>query len=62
MDALTPAERRVCERVTGGATNTEIAEALNVSRRTVESHLSRSYRKLDVRSRTALAALTLFDD
>lgn len=62
VGSLTPAERRVCRLVSGGATNTEIAEALSVSRRTVESHLSRSYRKLNVRSRTGLAALTLFTE
>jgi DNA-binding NarL/FixJ family response regulator len=36
--------------------NQEAAAALFVSSKTVESHLSRVYRKLGVRSRTELAA------
>ncbi|MGI8939862.1 MAG: AAA family ATPase [Iamia sp.] len=59
IGALTPAERKVAELVSTGATNSEIAETLFVSRRTVESHLSRIYRKLDVSSRVRLAAVEL---
>lgn len=54
--ALTPAERRVVELVVTGATNGEVAEELVVSRRTVESHLSRIFRKLEVDSRARLIA------
>ncbi len=54
---LTASERRVAEQAAAGQTNSEIAIALFVSVRTVESHLSRVYRKLGVRSRAALAAL-----
>lgn len=54
--SLTPAERRVVELVVTGATNAEIAAELVVSRRTVESHLSRIYRKLGVDSRVRLVA------
>ena len=52
---LTPSERRVADLVAGGATNREVAAALFVSVKTVEGTLSRVYRKLGVRSRTALA-------
>ena len=38
-----------------GRANKEIAAALFVSERTVESNLTRAYRKLGVRSRTELA-------
>ena len=53
---LTPVEHRIAELVTAGRTNREVAETLFTSVRTVESHLARIYRKLDVRSRTELAA------
>ncbi len=53
---LSATEARVAELVVGGRTNDEIAAVLFVSRRTVESNLTRIYRKLGVRSRTELAA------
>ncbi len=53
---LTAAERQVADLATSGATNKEIAAALFMSVKTVEAHLSRIYRKLDVRSRTELAS------
>jgi DNA-binding CsgD family transcriptional regulator len=53
---LTPAEQRVAALVAGGRTNREVAAALFLSERTVESHLSHVYGKLGVRSRTELAA------
>jgi DNA-binding NarL/FixJ family response regulator len=52
---LTPHERRIAELVRDGLTNKEVAAALFVSDRTVESALTQIYRKLDVRSRTELA-------
>jgi DNA-binding NarL/FixJ family response regulator len=45
-DALTASELRVVELAASGATNTEIAQELYVSLKTVETHLSRSYLKL----------------
>ena len=54
--ALTTSERRVAERAAAGQSNRDIAAALMISIRTVESQLSAVYRKLDVRSRTQLAA------
>jgi DNA-binding NarL/FixJ family response regulator len=51
---LTPAERRVVELAAEGRTNKEIAQALFVTVRTVEAHLSHAYAKLGVRSRTEL--------
>jgi DNA-binding CsgD family transcriptional regulator len=53
---LTPMERRVAELVAAGRSNREIAAELVVALRTVETHLSRIYRKLGVRSRTQLAS------
>jgi DNA-binding CsgD family transcriptional regulator len=53
---LTPVERRMAALVAQGCTNQEIAASLSVSRKTVEANLSRSYRKLGVRSRAELVA------
>jgi DNA-binding CsgD family transcriptional regulator/predicted metal-dependent hydrolase len=58
---LTGAERRCAELAASGATNREIAAALFVSVKTVEATLSRSYRKLGVRSRTQLARMLASD-
>jgi DNA-binding CsgD family transcriptional regulator len=55
-DALTPGEDRVAQLVASGKTNREVAEELFVSPRTVESHLTRIYLKLGLRSRAELAA------
>jgi len=52
---LTPTERKIAELVAEGRTNREVAAALFVTPKTVESALTRVYRKLGVRSRTALA-------
>jgi DNA-binding CsgD family transcriptional regulator len=46
----------VARLAAAGRTNQEIADALFLSVRTVESHLSHAYAKLGVRSRTELAA------
>jgi DNA-binding CsgD family transcriptional regulator len=54
---LTAVEQRVAGLVGEGRTNREVADALFMSVRTVESHLGRVYRKLGLRSRTELARL-----
>jgi DNA-binding CsgD family transcriptional regulator len=54
---LTEAERRIAALVAEGRTNREIAATLFLTEHTVETALTRIYRKLDVRSRTALARL-----
>ena len=56
-DALTPAELRVAELAAAGHSNPEIAQALFVSLRTVETHLTRSYAKLGIGGREQLPAL-----
>lgn len=53
---LTPTEQQVADLAAHGRSNREIAAELLVSVRTVESNLTRIYRKLGVRSRTELAA------
>ena len=54
-EGLTPAEQRVADLVANGRTNAEVAAALFLSERTVASHLTHVYAKLDVRSRTELS-------
>lgn len=49
--ALTPAEARTAALAAQGLTNAEIAERLSVTVRTVETHLSRVYAKLEVSRR-----------
>jgi DNA-binding CsgD family transcriptional regulator len=52
--ALTASERRVTDLAAAGETNRDIAQALYVTPKTVEVHLSNAYRKLGVRSRREL--------
>jgi len=54
--ALTAAEWRVCREAAAGHTNREVAQALFVTEKTVERHLSSAYAKLAIRSRFQLAA------
>lgn len=54
-DELTPTERRIAALVAEGLSNREVGTALFVTPKTVESALTRIYRKLGVRSRTELA-------
>ena len=55
VEALTPSERRVAAMAAEGLGNREIAQALFVTLRTVEMHMSNAFRKLDISSRTQLA-------
>ncbi|HET6165952.1 MAG TPA: AAA family ATPase [Marmoricola sp.] len=54
VEALTAAEYRVARRAADGLTNTELCQALFLSRSTVEKHLTSAYRKLGVSSRDQL--------
>lgn len=55
LEALTASELRVARLAADGMTNREIAQALTVTPKTVETHLRHVYQKLDVDRRTALA-------
>lgn len=55
--ALTAMERRIIDEARRGRSNPEIAAALFITRKTVEMHLTRAYRKLQITSRRELAAL-----
>jgi DNA-binding CsgD family transcriptional regulator/energy-coupling factor transporter ATP-binding protein EcfA2 len=62
LDELTPQELQIARAVGRGLNNVEAAAALFVSRKTVEAHLTRAYRKLGVRSRTELTRMLLAHD
>ena len=53
-DALTPSELRVTRIAVTGKSNREIAEELWVTQKTVETHLSRAYRKLGIKTRSGV--------
>jgi DNA-binding CsgD family transcriptional regulator len=55
--ALTPTERRVAALVADGRRNKEIAQELLMSVATVEAHLTRTFRKLGIGSRSELTRL-----
>lgn len=54
---LTPGELRIARLVARGASNREVADWLSLSPKTVEAHLSRIYRKLNVQTRAGVAFL-----
>lgn len=56
LGTLTEREQEVARLVAGGASNVDIAQALFLSRKTVERHVSSVLQKLDVKNRAALAA------
>ena len=55
-DALTPSERRIADMAAAGLSNPEIAQELFLTVKTIEMHLTRAYRKLDIRRRAELTA------
>lgn len=61
MSALTTRERQVLRLLASGGTNKEIAKALLISEKTVKSHVSNIFRKLEVtrRVQAVLSAVRL---
>ncbi|MFZ1879113.1 MAG: LuxR C-terminal-related transcriptional regulator, partial [Gaiellaceae bacterium] len=56
LETLTASERRVAQLAAEDMSNKEIAQALFVTVKTVEVHLSSVYRKLEITSRRQLAS------
>ncbi len=59
MDSLSPREQEIARLVGEGKQNKQIAYLVGISEFTVENHLRRIYRKLEVHNRTAMTALLL---
>ncbi|MGH2658810.1 MAG: response regulator transcription factor [Actinomycetota bacterium] len=55
-EALTETERSVANLVARGMSNSQIAESMFLSRRTVQAHVSHASGKLGLTSRAGLAA------
>jgi DNA-binding CsgD family transcriptional regulator len=60
--ALTAQERRIAELAAVGHTSKGIAAQVNLSPRTVDSHLTRVFRKLGITRRAALSQALAEDD
>lgn len=58
-ELLTPMELRISELVADGLTNKEIASEIQISHHTVNFHLRKIYRRLEIRSRAQLGAVAL---
>ena len=57
VSALSDRELQIAELVCKGGTNRQIARALFLSEKTVETYLSRIFLKLGVSSRAAVASI-----
>jgi predicted ATPase/DNA-binding CsgD family transcriptional regulator len=55
-ESLTPTELEIARHAAGGLTNPQIGEQMFITRGTVKAHLSHIYAKLNVSSRSELAA------
>lgn len=56
---LTPREQEICSLLAYGHTNSEIAEKLYISERTVETHRSNIFSKLDLKNRAELVRFAI---
>jgi DNA-binding CsgD family transcriptional regulator/tetratricopeptide (TPR) repeat protein len=61
-EVLSPAEQRVAGLVAQGRTNRQISQELFITISTVEQHLTRAFRKLNVGRRSELASLYKYPD
>ncbi|OGA50339.1 MAG: hypothetical protein A3G24_17235 [Betaproteobacteria bacterium RIFCSPLOWO2_12_FULL_62_13] len=54
LSSLTPREKEIVRLIAGGATNKQVASALDISERTVKGHLSNVFQKLGISDRLKL--------
>ena len=59
LELLTGREREVCSYLASGFTNAEVADALNISKRTVETHRAAIMSKVGLRSRAELVQFAM---
>jgi two-component system response regulator NreC len=59
VNVLTGREREVCSYLAAGHTNAEVAEALGISKRTVETHRAAIMSKIGLRSRAELVQFAM---
>jgi DNA-binding NarL/FixJ family response regulator len=59
VDALTPREQEVLQRITAGRSNKEIAVELGIAEKTVKTHVSSILSKLNVQDRTQAAVFAM---
>jgi DNA-binding CsgD family transcriptional regulator len=57
IESLTPSELRVARMAAESKTNREIAQALMVTEKTIETHMRHVFQKLDLSRRTELAGV-----
>jgi DNA-binding NarL/FixJ family response regulator len=57
IDALTAREKEVLRLITAGLSNPQIADALEIAAKTAEHHVRAILSKLDVKTRSAAAAI-----
>jgi DNA-binding NarL/FixJ family response regulator len=62
VGSLSARERQVAQLVAAGRTNREIGSELHLSEKTVANHLTRVFAKLEISSRSALAAAVSRED
>lgn len=62
QDRLTPRERHILQEVEKGLTNQEIADALHLSKRSIEYSLTSIFNKLNVGSRTEAVLIAKSDN
>ena len=59
QEELTPAERKILDKIVKGQSNKEIAYNLEISENTVKTHVKNIFDKLDVSDRTSAATLAI---
>jgi DNA-binding NarL/FixJ family response regulator len=59
LDVLTPREQEICRLLAYGHTNSEIAEKLYISNRTVQSHRRNIMSKLNLTGRAEIVSFAI---